>query len=73
MKIAVIVHASSRKPRIKKDLLGILHVYVQQPPIESKANRAAAGALAKHFGISKSKVKLIRGEKSKQKIFEISI
>jgi hypothetical protein len=73
MKVLVVVHPNSKKPRIERNLLGTLHVYVHEQPIEGKANRAVAGALAKHFEISKSKVKLIRGEKFKQKVFEVEL
>lgn len=71
MKITVIVHPNSRHPRIEKDLLGDLHVYVHEPPLEGKANKAVAQALAKHFNVANSLVQLVRGEKSKIKVFEI--
>lgn len=71
MKIPVIVHPNSKKPRIEKDLLGTLHVYVNQPPLAGKANQATTYALAEHFRTSKSNVQLISGEKSKYKTFEI--
>ncbi|MDD2823412.1 MAG: DUF167 domain-containing protein [Candidatus Daviesbacteria bacterium] len=71
MKITVIVHPNSKKERIEKDLLDTLHVYVNQPPLEGKANQATIEALAFYFKTSKSKVTLIKGLKSKHKIFEI--
>jgi uncharacterized protein YggU (UPF0235/DUF167 family) len=71
MKITIFAHPNSRHPRIDKDLLGSLHVYVDQPPLENKANMAVIEALAEYHNVSKSRVKLIRGEKSKQKTFEI--
>ena len=73
MQISIIAHPNSKKPRIEKDLFGTLHVYVNQPPLEGKANKAVADALAGHFKISKSKVVLARGQKSKQKVFNIEI
>ncbi len=72
MKITVFAHPNSKKPIVEKDLLGGLHVYVHEPPLEGKANKAVIEALAEYFRTSKSQVKLIRGEKSKQKVFEIS-
>ena len=71
MKIAVIVHPNSKKPRIEKDLLEIIHVYVSQPPLEGKANNAVREALAIYFGAKKSCVFLVSGEKSKNKVFEV--
>ena len=72
MKITIFAHPNSKKPRIDKDLLGSLHIYVNQPPLEGKANKAVIEALAEHLKVSKSKIKLIRGEKSKIKIFEVN-
>jgi len=71
MKITVIVHPNSKRPRVQKDLLGALHVYVSPPPLEGKANKAVTESLASHFKISKSRVKLVKGEKAKLKIFDI--
>lgn len=71
MKIEVIVHPNAKRPRIEKDLLGMIHVYVNAPPLEGKANEAVAEALAEFFKTKKSKVLLIQGTKSKNKIFEI--
>lgn len=71
MKVSVIVHPNSKRERIEKDLLGELHVYVNQPPLEGKANQAAILNLADYFKVSKSKITLISGAKSKYKVFEI--
>lgn len=72
MKISVVVHPNTKKERIEKDLLGDLHVYVNQPPLEGKANKATTEALSDYFKISKANVKLISGVKSKHKLFEVS-
>lgn len=71
MKIPVIVHPNAKRERIEKDLLETLHVYVNQPPLEGKANKATIEALADYFKTSKTNVCLISGAKSKYKIFEI--
>ena len=70
MKITVIVHSNSKRPRIEKDLSGNLHVYVNQPPLEGKANKARIEALTKYFKTSKSNISLLSGLKSKHKMFE---
>lgn len=71
MKINVIAHPNAKKPRIEKDLLNTIHVYVHEPPLEGKANRAVQKALANYFEVKKSFVILISGERSKNKLFEI--
>ncbi len=51
MRINIIAHPNSKKPRIEKDLLGEVHVYVSEPPLEGKANNAIREALAKYFKV----------------------
>ena len=72
MKISVIAHPNSKNPRIEKDLMGTLHVYVNAPPLEGKANKAVAEALAQFLKIKKNEVMLIRGEKSKNKEYLVN-
>ena len=50
---------------------GSLMIYTKAPAIEGRANLAAVKLLAKHFGVSSSKVKLVRGTASKYKVFEV--
>jgi len=71
MKVTIIAHPNAKNPRVETDLLGTLHVYVNQPPLEGRANAAVRDALAEHLGVKKSKVLMVSGEKSKLKIFEI--
>lgn len=71
MQITIFAHPNSRKPRIEHDLHGSLHVYVSDPPQDEKANAAIVLALARHFKVSRTSIRLIRGKKSKLKIFEI--
>lgn len=51
----------------------VYKVLVKEPPVGGRANEAITKALAKHFNISSSKVILISGDFSKQKIFDILI
>ncbi len=71
MKVSVIAHPNSKKIRIEKDLFSTLHVYVNQLPLEGKANKAVIEALAKYFKVKRKSVLLLSGEKSKIKLFEI--
>lgn len=71
MKLLVVVHPNSKKERIETDLFGQHHIYVDKPPLEGKANMAVIVALAKYFKTGKNKVHLLKGAKSKQKLFEI--
>lgn len=71
MKITIVAHPNSKKPRIEKDLFETLHVYVNAPPLKGKANKAVIEALAKYLKVKKSSTKLLSREKSKIKLFEI--
>jgi len=41
------------------------------PAVEGKANKAATEYLARYFGVSRSAVSMVSGEKSRHKIFQI--
>ncbi len=72
MKISVIVHPNAKQPRVEKDLLEVLHVYVSQPPLEGKANAAVINTLAEHLKVKRNQILLISGEKTKYKVFQIN-
>ena len=72
MKISVHIKPNSRhREEVVKNNDDTLTVYVKAPAIEGRANAAAIKLLAKHFEVTPSKVKLVRGATSKYKIFEI--
>ncbi len=72
MKISVHLKPNSRhREEVVVGDDGLLTVYIKAPAIEGRANMAAVKLLAKHFGVSSSKVKLVRGAASKYKVFEI--
>ena len=73
MKIEVIAHPNSKRPRVQKDLLGALHVYVSQPPLDGRANQAIIEALAEHFGVKRSQVSLLSGQSGKYKLCEVNL
>ncbi|MCL4384217.1 DUF167 domain-containing protein [Patescibacteria group bacterium] len=72
MKVSVITHPHAKQPRIETDLLGQLHVYVLEPPLEGRANEAVIEALAAHFHTKKNRIFLLSGASAKRKIFEIT-
>ena len=71
MKIEAVIHPNSKNPRVEKDLIGTIHVYVNTPPLEGKANKAVVESLSKFLKVKKSGIILIKGEKSKNKVFEV--
>lgn len=71
MEVTIIAHPNAKRPRVEEDLLGEIHVYVSEPPLEGRANNAVSNALAEYFKTKRSNVILISGEKSKNKLFKI--
>lgn len=71
MKIFVKAKPNSKNEGIKKLSETNLEVCVKEPPVKGRANAAIIEALAKHFKVPLSKVRLISGFSSKQKIIEI--
>jgi len=49
----------------------IYKVSVKEAPVAGQANEAIIKALAKYFAMAPARVKLITGQSSKQKVFEI--
>ena len=70
MKINVRIKPRSKRPKVEKTEDGYT-VYVSEPPVENKANKALIEALSCHFDVPKSRVKLVSGLKSKNKVVEI--
>lgn len=71
MKIFIKVKPRSRTTFVKKISENWLEVSVKEPPKEGRANEATIKALAEYFNLPSSKIKLILGKTSKQKLFEI--
>lgn len=71
MKIFVRAKPSAKEEKIEKiDEINFI-VEVKEPPKKGKANRAIAKALATHFNVAPSRVNLISGFSSRQKVFEV--
>jgi hypothetical protein len=72
MKISVKVKANSSLEKVEKTGDNNYSVWVRAKPADGKANEAVIKALAGHFDIAKSRVTLLKGQASRQKIFEIN-
>ena len=63
-------------PRAGRDEIGgrsegVLQVRVKAPPVDGKANEALRKLIAKRAGVPKSRVTIVRGEKSRRKLIAI--
>jgi len=71
MKIFVKARPNSKEENVKKLSETNFEICVKEPPVKGKANAAIVKALARHFGVPLSSVKIISGHASRQKIIEI--
>ena len=61
--------ASSSRITGEKD--DVIQVRVTAPPVDGEANAALEKLVAKKLGIAKSKVEVVKGETSREKLLEI--
>ncbi len=70
--VVVRVKPGSRKgPLVETSADGQLTIYVQERPVDGKANEAVVKLLATHFGVSRSRVEVVSGATSRVKRFRI--
>jgi hypothetical protein len=65
------IFPNSRKRSVLKKEDGTLEVRIISIPEKGKANKEAEEAVAEFLGVPKSSVSVIKGKRSKTKIFEI--
>jgi uncharacterized protein YggU (UPF0235/DUF167 family) len=71
MKLNVRIKPNASRSKVEKTDQGYT-VFVTQPPIENKANLALIESLSDYFDIPKSRIKIVAGLKSKNKVVEIT-
>jgi len=50
---------------------GVLRARVSAPPVDGKANKALCRLIAKQVGVAPSRVSVVRGEKSRDKVVQV--
>jgi len=68
--IEVHVIPNAKKPAVKKND-NTYTVWVNAPPVGGKANKRLIEILSEFFNVKKSAIRIIRGEKGRNKIIEI--
>ncbi|NIO48626.1 MAG: YggU family protein [Candidatus Aminicenantes bacterium] len=67
------VQPRARKPGLEKVSSREYKIRVSAPPSKGEANREVVKALASHFGLPPSRVKIVRGQKSKSKLVLLDV
>lgn len=69
------VHAKPRAHEERVEKIDETHfvVAVKEPPVQGRANAAIVRALAAHFKVAPSRVRIVSGHTSRQKLIEIAL
>ena len=70
--INVRVIPNAKKNDVSEEM-GQLKVHVKAQAVGCKANKALIEVLAEFFNVKRSDVKIIRGERSREKVIEVDI
>jgi uncharacterized protein (TIGR00251 family) len=71
MKIQVKVKPNSKTEEVSQERDSFT-VKVKEPPKEGKANQAVIKLLAEHFGVPQSRVRILSGFRSRNKLIEVA-
>lgn len=71
MRIYVKISPRSSRNAVQKISEGEYKVKLTAPPVKSQANEMLVKLMAEHFGVAKSKVKILNGKTAKIKLLEI--
>lgn len=72
MRIEVKVQPRSKQESIEAISETKLKVRIKAPAVEGRANAKLVEVLAEHFKVPRSHIQILKGEKSKNKLVEIS-
>ncbi len=62
---------NAKKNNIQEGDGGRMKIHVTAPPADGKANKAVIEVLADHLGVRKSRLRIVQGEKSKEKVVAV--
>ena len=70
--LPVRVQARARRTGLGAEIQGRVRLMLTAPPVDGKANAQAREVLAASFGVGVSRVALVTGETSRDKLFRIA-
>ncbi len=73
MLIRVHVTPNAKEPGVTKVGDGSFEVKVNEKAMDGRANKRLVEILSEHFGVSKSRIRIVRGAKSREKVLEVGI
>jgi len=73
MKINIRVKTNAKSERVEKTGKNQFKIWTKEPAKENKANLSIIKIISRVYKIPKSSVSLVRGLKSKEKVFEVDL
>jgi len=70
--IKIRVTPNAKRPEIIELEDSSLKIKIKSPAHEGKANKELISVLSKHYNLPKSKIKIMSGEKSRNKIIKLA-
>ena len=70
-RIAVRVRPAARRDEVAGVEEGTLIIFVSAPAHDGRANRATCRLLAKRLGVAPSRLRILRGQRSRDKLIEV--
>jgi uncharacterized protein len=61
----------ARRPGLERREDGVLVARVAAPPVDGKANAAVCALIAEAYGVPKSRVTVVRGAHSREKVVRV--
>lgn len=71
MVLTVKIRPRSREAKVEELGPGFYKIHVLSPPWRGEANREVVSVLASHFRIPASRIRILKGEKSRLKIISV--
>jgi len=73
IQVAIRVYPRAPKQEIEELPSGELKLKVKSPPVRGRANREVIEVLSSYFRLSPSRIKILRGEKSRLKLVSLEV
>ena len=71
-RLSVRIQPRSKREGVESVHDGVVKIRVSAPPVDDKANEAVRKLMAKSLKVHRSRVALVKGSRSRDKVFEIS-
>lgn len=67
----IVTPRSSKNEMLQSREDGILRIKLKAPPVDGEANKALIAFLATQWGVKKSQLRIVQGEKGRRKVVEV--